>query len=128
MLDAAERHARVGGDDGVDEYRPGIDAARERGAAGDISSPDRRAETEGSAVGERDRRLGIRGADDRGGGTEGFLAYRRHPRHDLAQQRRRIEQYRPRCRPSPSQQARAATAASLTLEFARVTQVQAPAR
>src|SRR3546814_6618119 len=91
MLDAAERHARVGGDDGVDEYRPGIDAARERGAAGDISSPDRRAETEGSAVGERDRRLGIRGADDRGGGTEGLLVELRHPRLDMIEQCRRIE-------------------------------------
>src|SRR3546814_1200021 len=105
MLEAAERDVRVGGDDGVYEYRPGIDAARERGAAGDISSPDRRAETEGSAVGERDRRLGIRGADDRGGGTEGFLVERRHPRLDMIEQCRRIEISRTRFRPSPRQQA-----------------------
>src|SRR3546814_6083098 len=56
-------------------------------------------------------------SDDRGGGTEGFLVERRHPRLDMIEQCRRIEISRPRFRPSPRQQASAARSDEHTSEL-----------
>src|SRR3546814_13333525 len=73
---------------------------------------------------QRDRRLGIRGADDRGGGAEGFLVERRHARLDTIEQRRRIEIARPRFRPPTRPQACAPRDAAFHLLVHRGAQVR----
>ena len=76
----AERQARVGGDDGVDEHRAGADGAGQPDGPVGVGGPDGQPEAVLAGVGQRGE-LGVRTRDgERGDRAEGLLVERRDAR------------------------------------------------
>ena len=91
MLDAAERHARIGRHHGVDEDLPRFDAVDELLPLGGIAGPDAGGEAELRVIGDGDGLRAVAHAEHGGDGPERLVARGGRVIGEIRQHRRRVE-------------------------------------